>query len=53
MLGPVAPSELGVTLSHEHLLIEYTKNFVEAGYPYDLSGLKLKMENLGLIRQYP
>ena len=53
VLGPVAPEELGITLTHEHLLIQYTKSFTMPGYISDISDLELKMENLGRIRQYP
>ena len=53
--GPVEPSQLGVTLPHEHILLDFTGAIMDPGYcsPDELSGLKLTMKNLGKIRQFP
>jgi phosphotriesterase-related protein len=50
--GPVDPSTLGPTMTHEHLLIEFSTMFVEpeeASRKF-LAHQKLSMENLGWIR---
>lgn len=56
MLGDLAPSDLGRTLTHEHLSLDFHKFFFEA--PDHLRGYvtvaeKIKLENLGILRQYP
>ena len=54
VLGPVDPCDVGVTLTHEHLLMTYNAALAKPGYVPDcLSNLKLTMENLGKIRHYP
>ena len=54
VLGPVDPGDLGITLTHEHLLLEYGTALMKPQYgPDDLADLELKMENLGKIRQFP
>jgi phosphotriesterase-related protein len=49
------PRELGVTLPHEHLLLDFTGAKMHPRYcsPDDVSELEFKMENLGKIRQFP
>lgn len=49
------PSELGVTLPHEHLLLDFTGAMCDPRYcSFDeVAGLKLEIQNLGKIRQYP
>ena len=50
--GPVDPATLGPTMTHEHLLIEFTTMFVEpeeASQKF-LAHQKLSMENLGWVR---
>ena len=54
-LGPVFPGDLGVTLSHEHLLLDFSsalKSCTEYGND-DLSDLDFTVKNLGKIRRYP
>ena len=54
VLGPVGPDELGLTLTHEHLLLDFRAALKKPDYGSDcLSDLQLKMEHLGKIRQYP
>ena len=61
VLGPMEPGQLGVTLPHEHLLLDYTGATMGPGYGSssggcsadELAGLKLEIENLGKIRQFP
>ena len=55
VLGPMDPSDLGVTLPHEHLLLDFTVALMDPEYcrANDLIDLELKMENLGKIRQFP
>ncbi len=56
MLGPVPPSELGVVLPHEHILVDFSKGLVP--HPLlpdgrDVAALPLAMENMGIVRRYP
>ena len=55
VLGPRQPSELGVTLTHEHLLLDYTVGITQPRYcsAEQVRGLKMEMKNLGKIRQFP
>ena len=61
VLGPMEPGQLGVTLPHEHLLLDFTGATMGPGYGSssggcsadELAGLKLEIENLGKIRQFP
>ena len=55
VLGPVDPSDLGLTLTHEHLLVDFRKGFLPPppGNDDSLSDLRLSMENLGAIRRFP
>ena len=54
VLGPMAPTELGMTLTHEHLILDYSTKIMKPRYvPDNLRDLILKMENLGKIRHFP
>lgn len=54
MLGTVSPQELGVTLPHEHLLLDFTVATMPPTYGCcDLANTEIVMQNLGKIRQYP
>ena len=52
VLGPVDPQSLGPTITHEHLLIDFTVVFQPPTNPADaiLSEEKLSLGNLGWIR---
>lgn len=52
VLGPVDPQSLGPTITHEHLLIDFTVVFQPPTNPVDaiLSEEKLSLGNLGWIR---
>ena len=53
--GAIDPADLGVTLTHEHLLLQFDKALQPPGYlsSTDLSDLEFTLENIGNIRQYP
>jgi phosphotriesterase-related protein len=53
VLGPIAPDAMGVTLPHEHLLIDFQVMFVEPTAASDkaLAGQPVSLENLGWVRQ--
>lgn len=56
VLGWVDPGALGITLTHEQLLLDLRKLFCKPGYgPSDnsLTDLDLTLKNLGKIRQFP
>ena len=55
VLGAIEPSELGVTLTHEHLLADSGAFMIDPKYvpQSSVADLDLKMENLGMIRQHP
>jgi len=56
VLGPVPSSELGVVLPHEHVLVDFSRAYVEGPPLRDGSAmrdLKLTVENMGVIRRYP
>ena len=54
VLGPVPPAELGVTLPHEHLLLDFTVACMPPTYgSHSLTDADLILTNLGKIRQYP
>ena len=56
VLGPVDPSNLGVTLTHEHILLEFTEAMtfrIEDYVSDNLTDLDFQMNNLGKIRHYP
>ncbi len=48
VLGPVAPGDLGVTLPHEHLLVDFRKGVVKPERNLDFT-----LENIGAIRRFP
>ena len=53
VLGPVAGEALGITLPHEHLLIDFAVMFVEpaAASQKGLAHQPVSLENLGWVRQ--
>ena len=54
--GPIDPANLGVTLTHEHLLLNFEKALQRPSYlgaSTDLTDLEFSLENVGIIRQYP
>lgn len=54
VLGVKLPEELGITLPHEHLLLDFTKALRNPEYVTDCMGdLQFTMRNLGRIRQFP
>ncbi len=54
VLGPLDPAELGVTLPHEHLLIDLSWSVRESASPEDRerSAQPIRLENLGWVRQH-
>ena len=52
VIGPVDPKTLGPTMTHEHLLIDFSTMFIEPSEASQkfLAHQKLSMENLGWIR---
>jgi phosphotriesterase-related protein len=52
VLGPVGPSQLGVTLTHEHLLVDFRYSFAEPQDPSRkaIAHASLSMENIGWVR---
>src|SRR5919106_3992418 len=54
VLGPVSPEALGVTLPHEHLLIDFTVMFAEPVGASDKGRARapVSLENLGWVRQH-
>ncbi|HEX77837.1 MAG TPA: phosphotriesterase-related protein [Dehalococcoidia bacterium] len=54
VLGPIPADELGVTITHEHLLIDFTCVFEEPADPAEkeLAYQPISLENLGWIRRY-
>jgi phosphotriesterase-related protein len=53
VLGPIGAEEIGVTLPHEHLLIDFEVMFVEPTAPRDRerSRAPVSLANLGRVRQ--
>lgn len=56
VLGDLSPSDLGRTLTHEHLSLDFHKFYFDA--PEHLRGYvseteKIKLENVGILRIYP
>ena len=52
--GAINPSELGVTLTHEHLFVRFEEALQPTRYlKGDVANLKFTIENLGVIRHYP
>ncbi|MBM3926365.1 MAG: aryldialkylphosphatase [SAR202 cluster bacterium] len=52
VLGLIEPSELGVTLSHEHLVFDFSPNFVEPEEPElkALARAPISLSNLGWLQ---
>lgn len=54
MTGLIDPENLGVTLTHEHILLDFSTVLLKPDYSDDcLETLDVRMENLGKIRHYP
>ena len=48
------PCELGMTLPHEHLAVDFSSHILKPEYISDnLEELEVAMENLGKIRHFP
>jgi phosphotriesterase-related protein len=54
VLGPIAPAAIGVTLPHEHLLIDFSVMFAEPGTERDRTRARepVSLTNLGWVRQH-
>ncbi len=54
VLGPISPQHLGVTLTHEHLLVDLSviHTMPESASAKDLYYKPVSMETLGRIRSY-
>ena len=52
VLGAIDPSELGVTLSHEHVLWDASFLFVEPEEEHDLAHESVRIENLGWLKRH-
>jgi phosphotriesterase-related protein len=54
VLGPIAAADMGVTLPHEHLLIDFTVMFVEPAAASDKGRAwePVSLANLGRVRQH-
>jgi len=55
VLGPIDPNELGQTLTHEHIRMDYRCCYFKPPLDEHIQKTKSSMaiENLGFIRQYP
>ena len=54
VLGPVDPSALGQTLTHEHVMIDTSKYFTPPGYgSWHMEDMDFDLCNLGKIRHFP
>ena len=54
VLGEIDPSELGRTLTHEHLSMQFEVSYVPPPETFKGFGsLPWKLENIGWIRQFP
>jgi len=52
--GLIDPDNLGVTLTHEHILLDFSTALLKPDFGDEcLENLDIKMENLGKIRHYP
>lgn len=54
VLGPINVSQLGRTLTHEHLAIDFEKFYTSP--PHQLKTFfnsEITIENVGFIKQYP
>jgi len=54
VLGPVEPAQIGVTLTHEHLLIDFTPVLLRPTEASDVGRMheKVGLENLGWVRYH-
>jgi len=54
VLGPIAPEAMGITLPHEHLLIDFEVMFVEPSAASDKARARapVSLDNLGWVRQH-
>jgi phosphotriesterase-related protein len=54
VLGALAPDAIGITLAHEHLLIDFEVMFVEPAAPGDRARARelVSLANLGWVRQH-
>jgi phosphotriesterase-related protein len=54
VLGPIATADMGITLPHEHLLIDFEVMFVEPGAASDKARASepVSLANLGWVRQH-
>lgn len=56
VLGPQFPKNLGFTLTHEHLSLDFNLSYCappENLKPYLDHPQKIKLENVGVLKQYP
>lgn len=56
MLGTISPASLGITLTHEHLSLDFGDFYCDPPrhlQSYVTETEKIKLENLGILRQYP
>ena len=55
VLGPIKPEELGVTMTHEHLLIDLDCNFMKPNGASQIAHINepVSLENLWWVRQNP
>lgn len=54
VLGPIEPEQIGITLTHEHLLIDFTPVLSRPTEASDIARMheKVSLENLGWVRYY-
>ena len=54
MLGAIDPSELGRTMSHDHILVDGSQFYIPPEYgSHDMEDLDFDLCHLGKIRHYP
>ena len=53
VLGAVSPSDLGVTLPHEHLLVDFRRGLLPPPSGRRENDLPFTLEDLGHIRRFP
>ena len=54
VLGPINPEQIGATLAHEHLLIDFTPVLIRPTEASDIARMheKVSLENLGWVRYH-
>lgn len=55
-MGDISPSEMGITMTHEHLSMDFQHFFVNAPEHlrhYLADEKKISLANVGILRQYP